>query len=126
MKKYSFPIIVTIIIFVASLLSQSAREPYYALTDKLDLIEVIDSNKLTLEDLSNRNGKLIIERVVGIVTDVEKGDGEVLYGDPYYNYISYKDVPDISNGNIICSYFIYNPDTNYEDDILMRFDYIIE
>jgi len=29
-------------------------------------------------------------------------------------------------GDTILTYFIYNPDTNYMDDILERFDYVID
>jgi len=77
-----------------------------------------------MEMLAARNGKLIIERAVGIVEDAETGAGHVI-GYPEF-YISYARVEGISNGNVICTYFIYNPETNYEDDILMRFDYIID
>ena len=84
--------------------------------------EIIDSNKLSTEELENRNGKLIIERVIGVVDDAETGAGLIL-GTEYY--ISYKRVDGISNGDRICSYFVYNPDTNYIDDIIMRFDYVI-
>ena len=99
---------------------------YYEYAESLDLVEIINANELTSKDLTNRNGKLIIERCVGVVEDAETGAGRVLYGDPEYDYISYASVKGIRNGNIICTYFIYNPDTNYEDDIMIRFDYIID
>lgn len=123
---------VTLVFWVLGILTGLAvskippRELYYNMADSLDLIEVIDTNKLSLEELNNRNGKLIIERTVGTVTEAKDGSGRILYGDPRYAYINYKQVDGISNGDVICSYFIYNPDTNYEDDVLMRFDYIIE
>lgn len=97
---------------------------YYAYADNCELIEIIDSNKLTVEALESRNGKLIIEKVIGIVDDAETGKGHVIDNVDYY--ISYKNVKDIENGNVICTYFIYNPDTNYYDDIMLRFDYIID
>lgn len=104
--------------------STSSQMDYYKYADSLGLIEIIDSNDLTLSMLQNRNGKLVIERVIGVVTDAETGKGNVLFNSNYY--ISYADVPDIANGNVICTYLIYNPDTNYEDDIIARFDYIID
>lgn len=106
--------------------SESESLDYYEYAEFLNLVEIHNTNELTTEDLINRNGKLIIERCVGVVEDAETGAGRVLYGDPEYDYISYASVKGIRNGNIICTYFIYNPDTNYEDDILMRFDYIID
>lgn len=98
---------------------------YYTYAESLDLVEIINANDLTFEELNSRNGKLIIERVIGIVEDAENGVGHVLFS-PNYEYISYESVKGIRNGNIICTYLIYNPDTNYEDDILMRFDYVID
>lgn len=125
-------IFITIVIWAVGIFTGLAlstippREIYYNMADSLDLIEIIDSNKLSLEELNSRNGKLIIERTVGTVTEAKNGDGRLLYGDPRYAYINYSKVDNINNGDVICSYFIYNPDTNYEDDVLMRFDYIIE
>ena len=98
---------------------------FYAYAESLNLVEICNANDLTLEKLQSRNGKLIIERVIGIVEDAENGVGHVLFS-PNYEYISYERVKGIHNGNIICTYLIYNPDTNCEDDVLMRFDYIID
>ena len=106
--------------------SYTSDMDYYAYADSLDLIEIINGEDLPAEVLQDRNGKLIIERVIGIVDDVETGDGHTLNKDPNCQYICYKRVPGISVGTIVCTYYIYNPDTNYEDDIMMRFDYIID
>lgn len=97
---------------------------YHEYADSLDLAEIIDSTELTLEALQNRNGKLIIERVIGEVDNASTGAGHVLDNANYY--INYESVPNITNGNIICTYLIYNPGNNYEDDIMLRFDYIID
>lgn len=100
------------------------RPDYYAYANTLDLAEIIDTNKLTIEALEHRNGKLIIEKCIGVVEDAATGKGYVLENPDFY--ISYKSVNGIKNGNIICTYFIYNPDTNEIDDIISRFDYIID
>lgn len=98
---------------------------YSAYADQLELIKVIDASETNAwQIIEGRNGNLVIEKVIGIVDDAETGDGHQL--DNADNYISYASLDDIRNGNIICTYFIYNPDTNYADDILMRFDYIID
>lgn len=99
---------------------------YRNLADEISVIEICDSADLTIEDLQNRNGKLIIEKCIGRVENADK-DGRVLnYTDPDYYYISYRSVEDCKEGDIVLTYFIYNPDTNYEDDILERFDYVID
>lgn len=126
LNKRNFPMILSSIILLVSLtlmMKTPAKAIDYA--ESLSLVEIIDNQHLTTEMLESRNGKLIIERVVGIVTDAETGDGRIIGGDDYYNYISYRNVNGISNGDVICSYFIYNPDNNYVDDIIMRFDSII-
>jgi hypothetical protein len=120
---------VAAIIFSGCYIAESESEnkiDYYAYVDTLDIFEVIDDKDLTIEDLESRNGKLIIERCIGVVENAETGAGRVINADPNYYYISYRDVAGIENGNVICTYFVYNPDNNYCDDIIMRFDYIIE
>lgn len=105
---------------------EGTLEFYQQLVEDLEIIEVYDSSELTLEMLQNRNGKIIIEKCIGMVTSPE-GDGKVLnYTNPDYYYINYSGVENIREGTIVLTYFIYDPDTNYEDDILERFDYIID
>lgn len=86
--------------------------------------EIIDTHKLTNEALENRNGKLIIERCFGVVEDAKTGKGYVINNSNFY--ISYASVKGIANGDVVCSYFIYNPATNDIDDILYRYDYIVD
>lgn len=99
---------------------------YRELSEEIGVIEIIDSADLSLEDLENRKGKIIIEKCIGVVENSD-GDGRVLNcADPDYYYISYRSVEDFQEGDTILTYFIYNPDTNYADDILERFDYVID
>lgn len=99
---------------------------YRNLSDEIGAIEIIDSADLSLEDLENRKGKIIIEKCIGVVENSD-GDGKVLNCyDSNYDYISYRSVEDFQEGDTILTYFIYNPDTNYTDDILERFDYVID
>ena len=109
---------------IAHATKSESEMDYYSYADSLALAEVIDSTDLTLEMLETRNGKLIIERCIGIVDDATNGDGHEI--NDTNAYICYKSVDGIKKGNVICTYFIYNPDNNYMDDILMRFDYIID
>lgn len=75
-----------------------------------------------MELLENRDGKLVIEMAVGVVLD-EDGNGKIIncqYCPDCYIHYSCGSV-----GDVIESYFVYNPDTNYYDDIMDRYDYII-
>lgn len=106
--------------------SETEIDRYDKLLGETDMIEIVDSSELTMEMLQNRNGKIIIEKCIGIVTD-DDGNGKVMNANnPDYDYIGYKGVENIDFGDVILTYFIYNPDTNYVDDILYRFDFIID
>lgn len=88
-------------------------------------IFIYDSNMLPTEVLENRNGKVIVERCYGMVVSRD-GDGRVL--NPYdedYDYISYRRCDDTREGTLMLTYLVYNPDTNYWDDIMERYDCVV-
>ena len=87
-------------------------------TETDNICQLYDSSELTEDILANRQGKLIIEKCVGTVIDDEK-NGSLEDG----SYISYADV-DCAKGDTITTYLIYNPETNYTDDVIKRFDYV--
>lgn len=93
-------------------------EPNVSETETQDICQVYDSSDLTEDILANRQGKLIIEKCVGTVTDDEK-NGSLEDG----SYISYADV-DCAKGDTVTTYLIYNPNTNYIDDVVDRFDFV--
>lgn len=78
-----------------------------------------DHEKL-LDALENRNGKIIIEVSSGTVLDNE-GNGRDICG----YYIKY-DSEKFSAGDQVQSVFVYNPETNYIDDIISRTDILIQ
>lgn len=99
--------------------------------DGYENVIVYDTDDLTVEILENRinQEKLIVERVIGMVTNKDRdGDGIILntsYDE--YDYISYRNVDfEIREGTIILTYFIYNPETEYPDDVTERYDFILD
>ena len=97
-------------------------------------IEIYDTSELTPEIMKNRNGKIVVEKIIGVVT-TQQLDGEILncdYDEGGYtnkdggNYISYKRAEKAKQGDTILTYFIYNPFTNEQDDVLTRLDFIID
>lgn len=90
------------------------------------IVQVVDCNNLTEEMLTTRanHNIMYIERIYGIVTDNEK-NGKVLNPpeDGGY-YISYASVEDARKGNLIITYCVYNPYTNWDDDVIERWDFI--
>ena len=97
-------------------------------------MEIYDTSQMTEEILTNRNGKIIVEKIVGKVT-TDKLDGEILncnVEDGGYtnkdggNYINYERVEGAKKGDKILTYYIYNPFTNEQDDVLTRLDFIID
>ena len=106
--------------------NSSQVEFYDNMVTNVESVEIYDSSKLTTDILTNRNGKIIIEKVIGEVTN-NKLDGKILNckvdsGD----YISYQRVDGAKKGDKIVTYFIYNPFTNVEDDVMNRMDFIID
>lgn len=77
-----------------------------------------DHEKL-LDALENRNGKIVIEVSSGTVLD-DAGNGQDICG----YYIKY-DSERFSAGDQVQSVFVYNPGTNYIDDIVSRTDTLI-
>ena len=92
------------------------------------ITQVIDCDKLTENMLTHRSNKkrhiMYIERIIGKVTDNEK-NGKVLNPpeDGGY-YISYASVADAEIGDAIITYCVYNPYSNYDDDVIERWDFI--
>ena len=90
------------------------------------MVKVIDCNDLTEEMLTTRadHNIMYIERIVGCVTDNEK-NGKVLNPpvDGGY-YISYASVDDAEIGDTIITYCVYNPYSNWDDDVIERWDFI--
>ena len=80
---------------------------------------VSDHEKL-LDALETRNGKIIVEVSSGTVLDNE-GNGQDICG----YYIKY-DSSQFSAGDQVQSVFVYNPETNYIDDIVSRTDTLIQ
>ena len=88
------------------------------LTEVFYISSASDHEKL-LDALETRNGKIIIEVSSGTVLD-DEGHGRDICG----YYIKY-DSERFSAGDQVQSVFVYNPETNYIDDIVSRADTLI-
>lgn len=90
------------------------------------MVKVIDCNDLTEKMLTSRkeHNIMYIECIIGVVTDNNR-NGKILNPpvDGGY-YISYDHVEDARQGDYIVTYCVYNPYTNYEDDVIERWDFI--
>lgn len=89
------------------------------------LYRLYDASNLTADILEHRNGDVIVERCVGIVTDAETGDGMILNSDPDSYYISYSRVDGVKTGTVVVSYMVYSTTDNFIDGIEERYDYVI-
>lgn len=86
-------------------------------------IRFINFNKLTWEMLESRKDTLYIEITTGTQINA-KGDGKV-DTDDWHDYISYKRCG-FKKGDRIRTYCIFNPYTQWEDDIVERYDEVIK
>lgn len=101
---------------------------YSLLAEELGIVRIYEPDELTAEILGARkgNGYIIIEKIIGICLD-QNGNGRIINtADQYYNYISYRASKNVHRGDVVLTYCIYNPDTDGEDDIIERFDYVID
>lgn len=69
--------------------------------------------------ITHRNGKIIIQVVQGTVIS-DNGDGELDTG----GYIKYD--ADLKQGDRVETVLIYNPATNFDDDMMYRADALIK
>lgn len=128
MKKNLFVTIMLVALMFATEANGISPYCFYKRLIKRNHIGVVktyNAEDLTGEILRNRNGDIIIEKMIGTVIN-RKGDGRLMGVGNKYNYISYKGVKGIRKGDVVLTICIYNPGTNYEDDIVERFDYIID
>lgn len=99
---------------------------YDNMIEDINTIEIYDNSQMTEQILTNRNGKIIVEKIVGEVTNY-KLDGKILNCKADNgNYINYERVDGAKEGDKILTYYIYNPFTNEQDDVLTRMDFIID
>lgn len=112
----------------------SQTEFYDNIIKDIDTVQIYDTDDVTPELMANRNGKIIIEKIIGKVTN-DKLDGIILNCDAEEggytnkdggNYINYERVDGAKKGDKILTYYIYNPFTNEQDDVLTRLDFIID
>ena len=96
--------------------------------NKAPITKVVDCNKLTENMLLHRSSKkrhiMYIERVFGIVKDNKKNGKIINRSKDCGSYISYRGVKGAKKGDQIITYFVYNPYTNYTDDIIERWDFV--
>ena len=123
--------VITIILATVSIIGNTTSAPVQATecseaVKAAPMVKVIDCNDLTEEMLTTRadHNIMYIERISGKVTDNAK-NGKVLNPpvDGGY-YISYASVEDAEIGDTIITYCVYNPYTNWDDDVIERWDFI--
>lgn len=123
MKKFRkvFAIAVTVLLVIACIapVIAHAEEPAKRSVVFYDLQEIQDKPEILTERTPDT---IVVERSIGVVTDDRTGDGKVIYNDPEYNYIWY-DPERFETWDVVVTFFIYNPDTQFSDDVLYRLDF---
>lgn len=92
-------------------------------------VAIYPTDELTNETLENRTNLdgVVVEKMIGMVAKGNNGDGIILNTkDTKHNYISYNNMDfETHEGTIILTYYVYNPETNYLDDVLERYDFVL-
>ena len=119
---------ITIALTTVSIIGNSFTPVQARTLNSAPVTKVIDCNDLTENMLLHRSNRkqhiMYIERIVGRVID-NKGNGKVL--NPPKNggyYISYSSVKGVRKGDLVITYCVYNPYSNYDDDVIERWDFI--
>ena len=119
---------ITIVLATMSIIGNNYTPVQARTVNSEPIAKVIDCNDLTLEMITTRCAEekhiMYIEKVVGIVAD-DEGNGIILNNpeDCGY-YISYRSVKGARKGDLIITYCVYNPYTNWDDDVIERWDFI--
>lgn len=93
---------------------------------KFGKVKFYKSEKLKNKTLLHRKGtgKIIVEKCSGVVVN-NKGDGKYNASNGKSYYICYAGwVKNAKKGMKVTSYFVYNKDTNYTDDVVERYDVV--
>ena len=124
--------VITITLATVSIIGNVTSAPvqasYTDVAKNAPITRVIDCDKLTEKMLTHRSSKkrhiMYIERIIGKVTDNKK-NGKVLNPpkDGGY-YISYASVKGARKWDLVITYCVYNPFSNYDDDVIERWDFI--
>lgn len=92
-------------------------------------VAIYSTDELTDDVLENRTNLdgVVVEKMIGMVAKGNNGDGIILNTkDTEHNYISYNNMDfETHEGTIILTYYVYNPETNYLDDVLERYDFVL-
>ena len=139
-----FKLIILLLLFFASLMPATETSPPryfefnghvrdigdYSTTEEAFLkgnpdYVLYDASKLTTEILENRKGTVIVERCVGLVTETHNNKHGIILNDND-SYISYNGFEEkLCEGTIVVTYFVYNANNNYIDDITERYDFVV-
>lgn len=134
MKKFLFTVALTATILTSATegIAGTSLGFYKRLVkrNKIGQVRVYDAENLTARMLETRYDDIIIERVYGVVVN-KKGDGRQLNAPKGHDYISYKGAKGAKKGDVIMTLLVYAPtgkkyDEGNVDDIVDRFDYIID
>lgn len=92
----------------------------------------LTTEKLTTKLLTTRTqrNELTVEVFYGGVLDYEGNGMDLFPADKDFDYISYseafKDIGlELTPGSMVCTFVVYNPLNDAEDDIVERYDYLI-
>ena len=125
MKKAIIAALATVL---ATVSVSAGNISYRAMVERKGIAKVREyyCNELTADILEKRGDDIVIEKIIGVCEN-RKGDGRILNSaDPDYDYISYRSVKGVKPGDVVLTVCIYQPGNGYIDDVVDRFDYVID
>ena len=134
-KKFLFTVALTATILTSTMegVAGTSLRFYKKLVKRNEIgkVRVYDAEDLTAKMLETRYDDIIIERVYGKVINNRLDGKQLNLGKSCGSYISYRGVKGAKKGDVIMTLLVYNPtnkkyDEGNVDDIIDRFDYIID
>ena len=80
-------------------------------------INTVEDYNRSTEAVLHRDGKIIIEVVQAVVVS-DNGDARMTVNDGYIKY----NAEDVKTGDMMETVLVYNPATDYDDDVMFRAD----
>lgn len=127
MKKTIIITIICTLLFAAGIQAGTSFKRYRKMVKKQHIgqIKEVWCSDTSYKAIENRGESIMVEKIIGTVLNNKK-DGMIMNVNSKYNYISYRSVPGAKKGDTILTVCIYQPGNNYLDDVVARFDYIID
>lgn len=95
---------------------------------KLDYVEIYEAHELTVDMLTSREEDTVIIEYFDMTVESGRDKEYRLssgFNEPVNYYVTYDHIEGLERFDRLITYFVYDNTTQFEDDIWMRYDYMM-